>query len=206
MLELIAGAKARNPDVPIVAMTYYNILFSNGLDKFLAAAKGHGVDGLIVPDLPFEEIADYAPLAKRHGLDTILLRAPTTTSERMKAIAKHTSGFLYLVSLTGVTGARSDVQQGTVGVHTVRQEYAGKVPLGVGFGISTPEHVRAVLAAGADAVVVGSAIVDRVATYRRRDAATMLASVESYVRSLKVDAHQREAASRPSRRRCRSLL
>jgi len=185
VLELIAGSKARHPGVPIVAMTYYNILFSNGLDKFLAAAKGNGVDGLIVPDLPFDEIQEYSPMAKRYGLDAILLAAPTSTPERMKAIARHTSGFLYLVSLTGVTGARSDVQQSTVGLIQFAKKYAGNVPLGVGFGISTPEHVRAVLAAGADAVVVGSAIVDRVATFEKEGPTRMLANVESYVRSLK---------------------
>jgi tryptophan synthase alpha chain len=185
VLELIAGAKGRHPGVPIIVMTYYNILFSNGLDKFLAAAKGHGVDGLIVPDLPFDEIQEYSPLAKRYGLDAVLLAAPTSTPERMKAIAKHTSGFLYLVSLTGVTGARSDVQQSTVGLIQFAKKYADKVPLGVGFGISTPEHVRAVLAAGADAVVVGSAIVDRVASYQKEGSTRMLANVESYVRSLK---------------------
>jgi tryptophan synthase alpha chain len=185
VLELIAGAKARHPGVPVVAMTYYNILFSNGLDKFLAAARDNGVDGLIVPDLPFDEIQEYSPLAKRHGLDAVLLAAPTSTPERMKAIAKHTSGFLYLVSLTGVTGARSDVQQSTVGLIQFAKKYAGKVPLGVGFGISTPEHVRAVLAAGADAVVVGSAIVDRVAGYEKEGPTKMLANVEGYVRSLK---------------------
>jgi len=185
VLELIAGAKARNPDVPIIAMTYYNILYTNGLAKFLAAARGHGVDGLIVPDLPFDEIQEYSPLAKRYGLDAVLLAAPTTTPARMKAIAKHTSGFLYLVSLTGVTGARADVQQSTVGLIRFAKRYAENVPLGVGFGISTPEHVRAVLAAGADAVVVGSAIVDRVASYQKDGPVRMLANVESYVRSLK---------------------
>jgi tryptophan synthase alpha chain len=185
VLELIAGAKARHPGVPIVAMTYYNILYSNGLEKFLAAARAHGVDGLIVPDLPFDEIQEYAPLAKRYGLDAVLLAAPTTTPARMKAIAKHTSGFLYLVSLTGVTGARADVQQSTVGLIRSTKKFAGKVPVAVGFGIATPEHVRAIVAAGADAAVVGSAIVDRVAAYQREGPARMLASVESYVRSLK---------------------
>lgn len=185
VLELIARAKARHPALPIIAMTYYNILFSNGLGAFLASAKAHCVDGLIVPDLPFDEIQEYAPLAKRYGLDAVLLAAPTTTPKRMRAIAKHTSGFLYLVSLTGVTGARADVQESTVGLIQSAKRYAGKVPVGVGFGISTPEHVRAILAAGADAVVVGSAIVDRVAASQKDGPGMMLASVESYVRSLK---------------------
>jgi tryptophan synthase alpha chain len=185
VLELIAGAKRRNPGVPIVAMTYYNILYSNGLEKFLEAAKAHGVDGIIVPDLPFDEIREYAPLAKKHGLDAVLLAAPTSSPARMKAIAKQTSGFLYLVSLTGVTGARTDVQETTVGLIRLAKKYAGRVPVGVGFGISTPEHVRAVLDAGADGVVVGSAIVDRVATFEKTGPIMMLASVEGFVRSMK---------------------
>jgi tryptophan synthase alpha chain len=191
VLDLIGEAKSRNPAVPVIAMTYYNIIFSNGLAKFLSTARGHGVDGLIIPDLPFDEIEEYAPLAKRYGLDAVLLAAPTTTPARMKAIAKHTSGFLYLVSLTGVTGARSDVQQSTVGLIRFAKRYSSKVPLGVGFGISTPDHVRAILAAGAEAVVVGSAIVDRVAGYQKEGPVRMLANVESYVRSLK------EATRRP---------
>jgi len=185
VLELIARTKARHPALPVVIMTYYNILYSNGLGNFLAAAKKHGVDGLIVPDLPFDEIREYSPVAKRYGLDAVLLSAPTTTPARMKAIARHTSGFLYLVSLTGVTGARSEVKQSTVGLIKSAKRFAGKVPVGVGFGISTPEHVRAVLEAGADAVVVGSAIVDRVASGQKEGPAMMLANVESYVRAMK---------------------
>jgi tryptophan synthase alpha chain len=185
VLDLIRDAKSRNPTVPIVAMTYYNILFSKGLDRFLGEAKGHGVDGLIVPDLPYDEIRDYAPLAARHGLDAVLLAAPTSTPARMKAIAEHTSGFLYLVSLTGVTGARTDIQQSTVELIRAAKKYTKRVPLGVGFGISTPDHVRAILGAGADAVVVGSAIVDRVSTFQKEGSERMLADVEGYVRSLK---------------------
>jgi tryptophan synthase alpha chain len=185
VLDLIREAKSRNPAVPIVAMTYYNILFSKGLDRFLEQAKGHGVDGLIVPDLPYDEIRDYAPLAARHGLDAVLLAAPTSTPARMKAIAEHTSGFLYLVSLTGVTGARTDIQQSTVELVRAAKKYAKRVPLGVGFGISTPDHVRAILGAGADGVVVGSAIVDRVSTFQKEGPEKMLSDVEGYVRSLK---------------------
>ncbi len=185
VLELIEAAKSRHPLVPIVAMTYYNILFSNGLERFLDAAKSHRVDGLVVPDLPFDEIGDYVPLAKGRGLDAVLLAAPTSTPARMKAIASQTSGFLYLVSLTGVTGARADVQRSTVELVRSAKRYAAKVPLGVGFGISTREHVRTILDAGADAVVVGSAIVDRVARCRNDGTLKALAGVESYVRALK---------------------
>jgi tryptophan synthase alpha chain len=185
VLELVRSAKSRHPSVPMILMTYYNILYSNGLDRFLKEAKTHMADGLIVPDLPFDEISEYAPLAGRHGLDAVLLAAPTTTAARMKSIAAHTAGFLYLVSLTGVTGARTEVQKSTVELVRFAKRYAKGVPVGVGFGISTPDHVRAICEAGADAVVVGSAIVDRVATSRDRGARTMLADVEGYVRSLK---------------------
>lgn len=185
VLGLIERARTRHPRVPVLAMTYYNILFSNGLEGFLEDAKRHGVDGLIVPDLPFDEIREYSRLARRHGLDAVLLAAPTTKPERLRSIAAQTSGFLYLVSLTGVTGAREDVSESTVKLIRSTRRYAGSVPLAVGFGISTPEHVRSVLGAGADGVVVGSAIVDRVARFQSDGRAEMLASVEDYVRSMK---------------------
>ena len=186
VLKMIAGVKARNPNVPVAAMTYYNILYSNGVKRFLDSAKASGVDGMIVPDLPLDEFREYSKHAKAAGLDTILLAAPTTDPSRMKAIVAHTSGFLYLVSLTGVTGARSEVQQATLDlIRYARKFTRGKVPLGVGFGISTPDHVRAVVNAGADAVVVGSGIVDRVASYDTAGSAVTLVKIIEYVRSLK---------------------
>lgn len=185
VLALIKDAKSRNPRIPLVAMTYYNILFSNGLGDFLATAKGSKVDGLIVPDLPFDEIQEYASLARENGLDAILLAAPTTSGARLKAIARETSGFLYLVSLTGVTGARLSVQESTVDLIHLAKKHAKGVPIGVGFGISTPDQVRKMLESGADGVVVGSGIVDRVATYAQVGLEKMLSDVEQYVRSLK---------------------
>jgi len=187
VLDVVASIKSRYPSVPIVGMTYYNILYSNGVERFLEAAKAHGVDGMIVPDLPLDEVADYASAAKSKGLDAILLAAPTTSPARMRAIVKHTSGFLYLVSLTGVTGARSEVQQSTLGLIQWAKKFAneGKVPLAVGFGISTPEHVREVIGAGADAVVVGSGIVDKVANYDKAGSAVTLIKILEYVRTLK---------------------
>ena len=175
-------------DVPIALMTYYNILYSPGLEKFLSEAKLAGVDGMIIPDLPLDETVDYSRIAKKNGVDTIFLAAPTTTPERMKSIVANTSGFLYLVSLLGVTGARSDLKESTVElVKSAKRFTRGRVPLAVGFGISTPEHVRTVIRAGADGAVVGSAIVNRVADYKDRQRA-MLKDVENYVRSLKTAA------------------
>lgn len=184
VLEMVKEIKEKH-DIPIAIMTYYNILYSPGLEKFLRSARQHGVDGIIVPDLPLDETGDYSRLAKKNGIDTILLAAPTTTPERMRSLVENTSGFLYLVSLLGVTGARSDLRESTVRLVRSAKKYTeGKIPLGVGFGISTPQHVTTVIRAGADAAVVGSSIVNLIAGYRGRERA-MLSEVEDYVRSLK---------------------
>lgn len=184
VLKLIRSVKTRH-DIPVVVMTYYNILYSNGLERFLDEASGSGVDGLIVPDLPLDEVTEYVELARKRTLDTILLAAPTTNPDRMKALVNHTSGFLYLVSVLGVTGAWATVLESTLKLVRFAKRYTkGRVPLAVGFGISRPEHVRDVLKAGADAVIVGSGIVDRVGE-QRGSIQEMLKSVENYVRSLK---------------------
>ena len=184
VLELVKDVKARH-DMPVAIMTYYNILYSPGLEGFLRRARRAGVDGIIVPDLPLDETGDYSRIARKNGIDTILLAAPTTTPQRMRSLAEHTSGFLYLVSLLGVTGARSDLRASTVElIQSAKKCTKGRVPLGVGFGISTQAHVRSVIEAGADAAIVGSGIVNKVARHEGRQRA-MLQEVENYVRSLK---------------------
>jgi tryptophan synthase alpha chain len=181
----IAAEINKAHDVPIVLMTYFNPVFSQGVDQFLHACRKAGVDGIIVPDLPFGESHGFAKAAKAKGVDSILLAAPTTTEERMNEIVANTSGFLYLVSLLGVTGPREELTPNTVGlVRFARRFTFGRVPLAVGFGISKPEHVRAVLRSGADAVIVGSAIVNRVADFEANNE-TSLKNVEGYVRSMK---------------------
>jgi tryptophan synthase alpha chain len=183
VLSVVTRIKEKHR-TPIAIMTYYNILYSPGLEKFLTQAKEAGVDGIIVPDLPLDETEDYSRLAKKQGLDTILLAAPTTSTQRMKSLVKHSTGFLYLVSLLGVTGARSQLGDETVNlVKSAKSQTRRKIPLGVGFGVSKPEHVRALIGAGADAVIVGSSIVNMVASGKNSDA--MLRDVENYVRSLK---------------------
>lgn len=183
VLGLVRRIRQRH-DTPVAIMTYYNILYSPGLARFLSEARAAGVDGLIIPDLPFDETDEYTRLAKRHSLDTILLAAPTSSSERISSLVSRSTGFLYLVSLLGVTGARSSVSDETTGlVRRIKSQTSGKIPLGVGFGISKPEHVRAVVDAGADAVIVGSGIVNLVGSDRPQR--EMLSEVETYVRSLK---------------------
>jgi tryptophan synthase alpha chain len=184
VLGVVRKVKQKHPDFPIAIMTYYNILYSPGLDRFLTGAEDAGVDGLIVPDLPLDETADYSRLAKRHGLDTILLAAPTTTADRLPSLIKNSSGFLYLVSLLGVTGARSELGEETLKlVRSAKRATRGKIPLAVGFGISKPEHVRAILGAGADGVIVGSSIVNIVASGKPEP--EMLEELEDYVSTLK---------------------
>ncbi len=186
----IAEKVRRSYDVPVAIMTYFNPIFSLGTERFLDSAKRAGVDGLIVPDLPLEESGEFGSAARRRGIDLILLSAPTTGERRMKQMVANTSGFLYLVSVLGVTGARTDVKSETIGlVKSARRFTAEGVPLAVGFGISKPGHVKAVVRAGADAVIVGSPIVDMVGgpgglgEGGGKEAA--LERIEDYVRSLK---------------------
>jgi tryptophan synthase alpha chain len=163
VLEIAKQIKAQH-DLPLLIMTYYNPIFHHGVESFLAAAKAAGVDGFIVPDLPVEEAADYRKAAEKAGLDTVFLASPATSSERLSKIVDASSGFLYLVSRFGVTGAQTSVADSTVQLIRRVQPYtAGKVPLAVGFGISKPEHVKRVVTAGADAAIVGSAFINIVA-------------------------------------------
>ncbi len=169
VLEIAKQIKAEH-DVPIVIMTYYNPVFRIGLDKFLGAAKEHKVDGFIVPDLPVEEAADFKTTADTKGLNTIFLAAPSTSNERLPKIVAASSGFLYLVSRFGVTGAKSSIEDSTLQlIQRVQPFTAGKIPLAVGFGISKPEHVQRVIKAGADGAIVGSAFINIITKNQRKE-------------------------------------
>jgi tryptophan synthase alpha chain len=157
--EYVAAARAKGVDQPIVLMGYVNPILRFGVEAYLAAAESAGVDGLIVPDLPPEEAADLRAACQRHGIDLTFLLAPTSTDARIRSVAEQTTGFLYCVSLTGVTGARQDLQSGLPEfLARVRQQT--DLPLAVGFGIGTPEQAVQV-AQVADGVAIGSALVDR---------------------------------------------
>jgi tryptophan synthase alpha chain len=160
VLEM-AGQIRANHDLPLVIMTYYNPVFHMGLQSFFAAAKANRVDGVIVPDLPVEEAADYKAAAVDAGIDTIFLAAPSTSNTRLQKIVAASSGFLYLVSHFGVTGAQTDMANSTIElVKRVLPFTAGKIPLAVGFGVSQPEHAARLIGAGADGVIVGSAFIN----------------------------------------------
>lgn len=159
ILEMVRRLRPRI-DVPMILMGYANCFMTMGEKNFAEAASSVGVDGVIVVDLPPEEGDVFYPAVKEAGVDPILLASPTTTPERLEMLAKETRGFLYYVSLTGVTGARNAVAEGVEqAVQKIRR--ISDVPVCVGFGVSTPEHAERV-GAFADGVVVGSALVDRI--------------------------------------------
>jgi tryptophan synthase alpha chain len=156
ILALVARLR-RSTEVPIVLFSYFNPILQMGIEKFAAAAAKAGADGVLATDLTPEEAADYRAILRAHNLDTIFLAAPTTTDARLAKIAAVTSGFLYLISRTGVTGTRDALPEDLPAfVRRVRQHT--RLPIAVGFGISLPTHVT-VLGGIADAAVVGSAIV-----------------------------------------------
>jgi tryptophan synthase alpha chain len=147
---------------PIILFTYYNPIFYRGVEPFLQQISEAGVQGLVVPDLPLEEAQSLMKPASEIGIDVTLLVAPTSPIERIKAIAQQSQGFIYLVSVTGVTGMRSQVATNVQNLLTSLRRVTDK-PIGVGFGISSPEQALQVKKWGADAVIVGSAFVKRLA-------------------------------------------
>lgn len=163
---------------PMVFMTYANVVFSYGPERFMAECREAGVDGLILPDLPFEEKGEFQSVCRKYGVDLISLIAPTSEN-RIAMIAKEAEGFLYIVSSLGVTGARSEIKTDLASIVEVVRENTD-IPCAIGFGISTPEQA-AKMASIADGAIVGSAIV-RLIEEHERDAAPY---VGDYVRAMK---------------------
>ncbi len=160
--DVLAIVKDVSSDLksPIVLFTYYNPIFYQGIDSFLKQIVAAGVKGLVVPDLPLEEAENLIKPASEMGVEVILLVAPTSPKERIQAIATQARGFIYLVSVTGVTGMRSQVATRVEDLLKNMRDLTDK-PIGVGFGISTPEQALQVKQWGADGVIVGSAFVKR---------------------------------------------
>lgn len=160
-LKMTAELRRRGVRQPLLLMGYYNPILAHGVEQFTEQAAAAGADGFIVPDLPPDEAAKLKEACRAHGLALVFLLAPATTPQRVVEVASQTTGFLYLVSLTGVTGARSNLPPDLQ--HFVQQvRRAAKTPLAVGFGISTPEQAQAI-GNIADGVIVGSALVQAVA-------------------------------------------
>ena len=154
--------------IPIILFSYFNPLLSFGFEDFCKIASAAGVSGLIIPDLPLEESYKFSKLVDSYSMDLILLVAPTTPFERMKMISKNTRGFTYLVSVTGVTGERNQMENRVENIITELKEISTN-PVAVGFGISSPEHVKKVREWGADGVIIGSAFVKRISSSSERD-------------------------------------
>ena len=179
----------RDVTVPMVFMTYANVIFSYGAERFIARCAEEGIDGLILPDLPYEEKEEFGPLCRRHGVTLISMIAPTsenrtamiapTSENRTAMIAREAEGFLYLVSSLGVTGTRSEITTDLRPILRVIRQ-STKVPVAVGFGISTPEQARA-MAAISDGAIVGSAI-EKILARRGREAPE---EIGAYVRAMK---------------------
>lgn len=179
-LHLARSLRDLDTEKPIVLMTYYNPVYRRGLARFAREAREAGVDGVILPDVPFEESAAPGAALAAEGIDLILLASPATPPDRFARLAKATRGFLYVVSSFGVTGTRTDLAPETREiVERARKACAGVAPFAVGFGVSTPEHVRMLRDAGAEGVVVGSAIVGRIENGETPEA------VAAYVRGLR---------------------
>jgi len=159
-IELTAELRSRGVSQPLILMGYINPILAFGVERFVAEAAGAGADGFIVPDLPPEEAAAMEAACRAHQRALIFMLAPTSTPERVTAVVKRAAGFVYLVSLTGITGARSALSPDLEGF-VERVGNQTRVPLAVGFGVSTPSQAKAV-GSLADGVIVGSALIDAV--------------------------------------------
>ena len=174
-LEMVRAFRAEDGETPLILMGYYNPIYSMGVERFLAEAKAAGVDGLIIVDLPHEEDEELCLPAVQAGLHFIRLATPTTDDRRLPKVLENTSGFVYYVSITGITGAAA-AQAEAVAPEVARIKAAASLPVCVGFGVKTPEAAAAI-ASVADGVVVGSAIVERIGT--GEDPGDVLAFVKS---------------------------
>ncbi len=180
-LQMVRDFRAGDDVTPIVLMGYYNPIYARGVDLFLVQARDAGIDGLIIVDLPPEEDEELCIPAQKAGLNFIRLATPTTDAKRLPKVLTNTSGFVYYVSVTGITGAAA-AQAGDVGPEVARIKRSTDLPVIVGFGINTPEAAAAI-AGVADGCVVGSAIVKEISTGRP------VAEVLAFVAALAAGAH-----------------
>ena len=180
-LQMVRDFRVRDDSTPIVLMGYYNPIYSHGVNKFLEEAKSAGIDGMIVVDLPPEEDDELCIPAQKAGLNFIRLATPTTDSNRLPKVLTNTSGFVYYVSINGITGAAAAKPE-DVAPEVARIKSSTDLPIIVGFGINTPENARTI-ASIADGVVVGSAIVSQIAEGKSSE------TVLEFVKSLSDGAH-----------------
>jgi tryptophan synthase alpha chain len=182
VLDIVRELRKKT-SVPIVFLAYYNMIYHRGIDRFYQEARAAGVDGILIADMPVEESDDVYETALRYGIDPIFLITQTTSDERIKKIAARAHGYLYLVAVLGVTGVRDTVSSGAIELlRRVRKQTT--VPLALGFGISTPDQAKTCAEAGADGVIVGSAIVEIVGK-NQGNPDTMERDLKTYVIQMK---------------------
>ncbi len=183
VLNLVRAVRKNHPNLPMLAMTYSNILVRAGMEKFMYDSKQCGLDGFILPDLPVEEAETYTSAASKLNLATVFLVSPNTPDTRLRKIVATTTGFLYVVSVYGITGARNSFQKYTLNtIRKVKQTAGAKVPVAVGFGISRPAHAKIMIASGAEAIIVGSAIINKISNSAGTQ---MLTDLQNFAKSMK---------------------
>lgn len=173
----------KESEVPIVLLTYYNIVYRRGIERFYREAKLAGVDGILIADMPVEESGEVCNAAVRSEIDPIFLITQTTSEERIKKIAEKARGYLYLVAVLGVTGARDSISAGAIDLLGRVRKHTN-LPLALGFGISLPEHATTCASAGTDGIIVGSAIVD-IVEHNLKNPDLMARELQDYSRGMK---------------------
>jgi len=168
LLKLVESVR-KETDIPLVFMIATTLVINHGVERFMKDSAKAGVDGIILPDAPLEEAAEFVPSARAAGLDTIFLAAPTSTPQRLKSLARLSTGFLYYISVSGVTGGKS-ATAADVGAYIRKARKVSKAPVLAGFGVKTPEQAKA-LSKVADGVIIGSAAVDIAASAKKKSAA-----------------------------------
>lgn len=182
-LNFIKQIRKFNNEIPIGILIYANLIYQRGINKFYRDAAKAGIDSVLVADLPIEEADEYIKAARKNKINTVFIVSPLTSNERLKKITKKVRGFVYVVSRLGVTGARKDLEEGTLKLlRRIRPKT--KLSLCVGFGISKPEHVKSICKAGADGAIIGSAIV-KLIEKNIKNKKLILRKIENYVESLK---------------------
>jgi tryptophan synthase alpha chain len=184
-LKTAKEIRAKFPDLPIVVITYYNILYKRGLKEFLKLSVDYGIDGFIIPDMSLEECDEYVREASNLGLARIFLASPNTNESRLKSIASKSSGFVYIISVYGTTGMRESFETYTLdNIKNVKRILGSTIPLAVGFGINTPAQVKLMIDSGADAIIVASALINKIKN-SKVDEGEMVEEIKSFVSDMK---------------------
>jgi len=185
-LNLIRSTREKYPDLPILIMTYSNILQKKGFEKFMQMAKNAGTDGFILPDMTIEESKEYLEYSKKFELASVFLVAPNSSSTRIKKTLRVSTGFVYVVSVYGTTGIRNSFNKYTLtAIKNIKKLSSNSNNISVGFGISTPNHIKLMSKYGADAVIVGSAIIKMIDSNKDNNISYMQNKLKSYIKSLK---------------------